>query len=115
VVSVTQSATSEPAPTGYVFGGVQVNIVAPSGSATNPLRIVFTLTPSAGQTLDSTEIYRTEGAGSPTLIPDCSGPSGQAVLDPCVSNRQFVTINGSTDIQATVLSSSASHWNSATP
>jgi mannan endo-1,4-beta-mannosidase len=115
VVSVTQSGTSEPAPSGYQFGGVQIDISAPSASAASPLTLVFSMTASAGQTPDSTQIYRAEGAGTPMLVPDCGGPSGQAVPDPCVSSRRSVTINGSTDIQLTVLSSSASHWNSATP
>jgi mannan endo-1,4-beta-mannosidase len=115
VVSVTQTRTSEPAPSGYQLGGLQVDITAPTASAGNPLRLVFTLTASAGQTPDTTEIYRAEGAATPTLVGDCSGASGQAVPDPCVADRRSVLIGGQTDIQVTVLASSASHWNSATP
>jgi plastocyanin/N-acetylneuraminic acid mutarotase len=115
VVSVTQSRTSEPTPTGYQLGGLQIDITAPTASATNPLTLVFTMTAGASQTPDTTEIYRAEGAGAPTLVPDCSGPSGQAVLDPCIADRRFVSIGGQTDIQVTVLASSASHWNTATP
>ena len=119
-ISITQSGTTEPAPSGYVFGGVQIDISAPAGTATNPLAVVFTVAPAQGQPLDqttlgSTEIYRAEGSGSPTLVPDCAGSVGQAQPDPCVSNRQYVVINGTTYVQLTVLTSSASHWNSATP
>jgi endoglucanase len=121
-VTVGQTGTNEPAPIGYLFGGVQVDIAAPAASAANPLTLVFTTTPPADQapppdpaTLASTEIYRAEGTGLPTLVPDCNGAPGQAQPDPCVASRQYVSINGQTDIRLTVLSSSASHWNSARP
>jgi mannan endo-1,4-beta-mannosidase len=119
-VSITQSRTSELAPTGYLLGGVQIDISAPAGTATNPLALVFTVAPAQGQPLDqttlgSTEIYRAEGSGSPTLVPDCAGSVGQAQPDPCISNRQYVVINGKTYVQLTALTSSASRWNSATP
>ncbi|MDT4938081.1 MAG: mannan endo,4-beta-mannosidase, partial [Pseudonocardiales bacterium] len=115
VVSIVQAAASEPTPSGYVLGAVQIDVTAPAASTTNPLTLVFTLTPAASQTAETTDLYRAEGSGSPTLVPDCNGPAGQAVPDPCVSNRQLVTINGTSYIQLTVLASTASHWNIATP
>jgi probable HAF family extracellular repeat protein len=119
-VSITQSGTTEPAPGGFLIGGVQVSITAPPGTATNPLTLAFTLTPAQGRPLDqttlaSTEIYRTEGSGSPTLVANCTGPPGQAQPDPCVSNRQYVTIGAATYVRLTVLTSNASVWNSAVP
>lgn len=120
-VTVTQTAPNQTAPSGYVFGGVQVDITAPSATATNPLTLVFTMTPPVGQPLDqttlgATNIYRAEGAGSPTLVPDCT-VAGQALPDgsACVSSRQYVTVNGATDIRLTVSTAAASHWNSARP
>jgi endoglucanase len=123
-VSVVQTGTTVPAPVGYQFGSVQVDVSAPAATATNPLTLVFTMAPPADQapppdpvTLSSAEIYRTEGTGTPTLVPDCTGPVGQAQPDgsPCLTSRQYVTINAHTYIQVTVLSASASHWNSARP
>jgi plastocyanin len=86
------------------------------------------MTPPAGQlldqfTLDSTQIYRTESGGTPTALPNCdpssTDPSSptyrQASPDPCVFSKQYVTINSITYIQATILTSSASHWNNAAP
>lgn len=119
-VTMTQTATSEPSPSGYLFGGVQVDVSAPAGTAANPLALVFATAPPIGAPLDattlgSTQIYRAEGGGAPTLVPGCAGPAGQAQPDPCVSGRQYVTIGGGTYVQLTVLSSTASHWNSARP
>lgn len=114
-VSVSQTGASEPTPSGYVLGGVQIDISAPAATATNPLALVFTFAPASGQTPDNAEIYRAEGVGPPTLVADCSGPAGQAVPDPCVSSRQSVSIGDISYIQLTVLSSTASHWNTARP
>jgi len=115
VVSLTQSGTSVAAPSGYQLGNVQIQISAPAATATNPLTLVFTITPTAGQTVDSTQVYRTD-AGTTTLVPSCDNPSThQAVPDPCVSNKGSVTINGASYIQVTVLTSTASIWNVATP
>jgi mannan endo-1,4-beta-mannosidase len=112
-VTVTQMTTSEPAASGYVFGGVQVDVTAPAGTVANPLKLVFTLAPPAGQTAESIEIYRAEGAGPPTLVPDCNDSSGQAAPDPCVASR--VPVRATPYVAVTVLTSSASHWNTATP
>ena len=119
-VLVTQTATNQTAPSGYVFGGVQVDITAPAATASNPLALLFTMTPPAGVPLDqttlgATNIYRAEGTNATTLIPDCTAPADLSRINPCVSNRQYVTINGATYIQVNVLTTAASHWNSARP
>lgn len=127
-VTVTQTATSESAPSGYMFGDVQVDITAPTATATNPLVLTFTTAPPSGQpldqlTLDATQIYRTEGTGTPTAIPLCvtsstdtSSPTyGDASPDPCVFSKSYVSINAVTYIEVVVLTSSASHWNRALP
>jgi plastocyanin len=122
-VSITQTATSEPAPSGFLLGNLQIAISAPTASAASPLTLVFTIAPSAGQTPETTQIYRTESGGTPTLVSDCdpatkdsSDPSyHHAIADPCVWDRRSVTIGGSSYIQVTVLTSSASVWNQARP
>jgi plastocyanin len=122
-VTLNQTATTEPAPTGFQLGSVQVVISAPTASATNPLTLVFTITPSPGQTPETTQIYRTESSGTPTLVSDCdpatqdpASPSyKQAIADPCVWDKRSVTIGGVSYIQATVLTSQASAWNVALP
>jgi plastocyanin len=78
------------------------------------------MTPPAGAPLDqttlgATNIYRTEGTSTPALVPDCSTPANLTQFNPCVSSRQYVTINGDTYIQVSVLTTAASHWNSARP
>jgi mannan endo-1,4-beta-mannosidase len=114
-VSVTQSATNLSAPTSYQLGDVQIQISAPAATAANPLTLVFTITPTGEQTLDSTQVYRTE-AGTTMLVAGCDSPSTtQALPDPCVSNKSAVTINGRSYIQLKVLTSRASIWNQATP
>ena len=119
-VLVTQTATNQTAPTGYVFGGVQIDITAPAATASNPLTLLFTMTPPAGAPLDqttlgATTIYRAEGTNTAALIPDCTTPVDLTQVNPCVSNRQYVAINGVTYIQVNVLTTGASRWNSARP
>jgi probable HAF family extracellular repeat protein len=119
-VSIVQRAPTDASPTGYVFGGVQVDITAPAGTATNPLVLRFTITPPSGAPLDqttlsATNIYRAEGSGTPVLIPDCTNPPDLTVYDPCVSDRRYVIVGGATDIQLTVLTSTASRWNTSRP
>jgi mannan endo-1,4-beta-mannosidase len=119
-VSIVQASATEPSPTGYLFGGVQVDITAPAGSVTNPLILNFTLTPPTGAPLDqttlgATNVYRAEGAGTPALIPDCTVPVDLTIVNPCVSSRQYTPINSPTYIQLTVRTTTASHWNSARP
>jgi plastocyanin len=122
-VSVVQAAASVSAASGYQFGRVQVDVSAPTATATNPLTLVFTIAPPLDEppppdpvTLASTQIFRTEGTGTPVLVADCS-TAGEALPDgsPCVSSRRYTTINGQAYIQLTVLSASASHWNTARP
>ncbi len=64
--------------------------------------------------LDAARIYRSEGGNPPAAVPDCTGGGG-ATPDPCVTGRSYVEIGGSTYIRLTVLSSTASRWNSASP
>jgi plastocyanin len=121
IITVTQGGTSEPAPAGYTFGGVQIDISAPAATQTNPLTLVFTTAMPTGYpappdptALTATDVYRAEGAGSPQPIPACNG----AIVDPepaCARSKQYVSQNGSTYIQVTVITETASHWNSALP
>ena len=119
-ISVTQTGTSATSPSGYQFGSVQIAVTSPAATPTNPLRLVFTQTPPSGAPLDATtlgaaEVYRTEAGSASALIPDCTGSTGQASPDPCVASKQYVMVGGSTFIQVTVLTSTASLWNTARP
>ena len=119
-VAITQGATTQAAPTGYVFGGIAIDITAPAATAASPLQLAFTQVPPSGSVLDATtlssaEVFRTEGTSGPIQIPDCSGAAGAADPDPCVAGRQYVTISGHTDIRVDVLTSSASRWNTGRP
>ncbi len=120
-ITVTQRGTTESSPTGYTFGGVQIDISAPPATQANPLTLVFTTALPSGypappdpSALNATDVYRAEGTGSPQAIPACNG----SVVDPepaCVAGKQYVTLNASTYVQVTVLAETASHWNSARP
>jgi hypothetical protein len=118
-VTVTQSSTTESAPSGYTFGGVQIDITAPTATPTNPLTLIFTMAPPAGaplndDTLLATGVYRAEGGGAPQPIPACTG-TGADPAPACFSNRRYVTIGGATYIEVAVLATSTSHWNTARP
>ena len=112
-VTIAETAITVPAPTGFQLLGQQVEITSDAATtAANPLVIVFTLDESivSGQTPASIQIFRTENGGPATLVPNCTGAPGTASPDPCVSSRAYVNV---TDIQITVLTSSASLWNMA--
>jgi plastocyanin len=111
---------------GYQVLGQQINITSTATtSATNPLSIVFTLDESAIRlqyglgpndplpSADSVSITRTEG-GVATLVAPCTNLGGGGVAiapDPCVASRQYISLNGNNDLQVTVLTGSASLWN----
>ena len=112
-VTIAETAMSVPAPAGFQFLGqqVEINSDAPT-TAANPLMIVFVLDESivSGLTPASIQIFRTEDGGPTLLVPNCTGAAGTASPDPCVSNRTYVNV---TDIEITVLTSTASLWNMA--
>lgn len=119
-VTVRQAAATEAAPSGFQFGGTQIDISAPTATADNPLTLVFTVTPPVGASLDDatlagTDIYRAEGTGTPQPIPPCNTAVPVDPQPACVSNRQYVTIGGTSYVQVTVSAVNASHWNSARP
>ena len=115
-VSIVQApATGNPPTGGYQFVGLQVDIVSTATtSSTNPLTIVFTVDGSAIAQADglpdpsTVDITRTEG-GTTTVLPTCTVTTPALALDPCVLSRVYV--NGNTDLQVTVLTSTASRWN----
>lgn len=126
-ITVTQGAINQTAPTGYSFGGTQVDITAPTASVSSPLSLVFTVALPPGYPVDpatggpdqatilATDIYRAEGSGTPQAIPSCVSTSPIDPLPACVSDRSAVQINGVWYVRVTVLATSASHWNSARP
>lgn len=116
-VSITETAVTETAPTGYQFLGQQVDITSSAATtANNPLTIVFTIdssvllaaTDMTAPPPDSVDVTRAE-AGSPVVIPACTSTSPPISPNPCVSDRRYV----GDDLQITILTGSASHWNFA--
>jgi streptogramin lyase/plastocyanin len=126
-VSIAETAVTEQSPSGYQFVGQQIDINSTAAtSATSPLTIVFTVDESAIRQAfklgaadplplaTSVDITRAEGSGTAVVTPACTsiGLGGTAISpDPCVAERTYV--NGGTDLRVTVLTSSASHWNTA--
>jgi uncharacterized delta-60 repeat protein len=105
-VSVAESAVLDPDSPGYSFLGQQANIEAPPSTADDPLRFVFRLDASlipAGDDKDTIEVFR-----NGVLVQDCDGSANVASPDPCVLQRNALE-NG--DVEFTVLTSHASHWN----
>jgi plastocyanin len=58
---------------------------------------------------DGVDITRAE-SGSPVVIPACTSDTPPIAPDLCVSNRQY---DAKGDLRITILTSSASHWNTA--
>jgi plastocyanin len=123
VAIVTTTPPVGPPPVaGYQVLSQQVDITSTAGTnSANPLTIAFTvdesalrlqlgLLPTDAVTTDMVVISRTESGVSAT-VPDCVTTTLPLQLDPCVATRQFVTINGVETIQVTVLTGSASLWN----
>src|SRR5207249_7975414 len=102
---------SDPAPTGYSFLGIQVTVTSTvTGTTTAPLVLTFTIegtTPGADPATLS--IVRTEG-GSITL-PLCTGASGTASPDPCMSAPARIGPDATDHITVTVYTTHASDWN----
>ena len=121
-VTITEAAVTGAAPTGYQVVGQQVDITSTAGtSGSNPLTIVFTIDASAIRQAFSlgpsdplpaaaqVEISRVEGTGPPAVVPACTVVTPTLGRDPCVSDRQY--INNGDDLRITILTGSASHWN----
>jgi titin len=110
-VTIAEGGVTGSPPSGFSFLGQQVAIQAPDATSAQPLLLVFTLDASivSGQTPSTIRLFRTEDGGAPVEVPLCTGTSGVASPDPCISNRRYV----GADIQITVLTSRASLWNTA--
>jgi probable HAF family extracellular repeat protein len=109
-VSITETSTTQQAPSGFTFFGEQVNIEAPEATVQNPLVLKFVLDASLlpeGQDPNTIELFR-----NGTLAGECADASGAASPDPCVSKREALA---SGDVAITVLTSHASAWNFAAP
>lgn len=113
-VSIDEKPMNQPDPPGYHFFGQQVNISAAGAqNASDPLVIAFTLDASiipSGENQNTLQIFRNGSA-----VPNCSGPSGVASPDPCVSKRNLLVGPAAGDILLTVLATDASTWNFADP
>ncbi len=111
-VSIVEKLVIQPEPTGFHLIGQQVNISAPGGTAQQPIVITFWLDSSllTGISPSSVQVFK---AGA--LVPNCTGPSGKALPDPCVVKRNVLTGAQAGDLQITVLTSDASPWNFGIP
>lgn len=106
------AAITQTPPAGYTLLGQQVDITAPSGTASNPLSLVFFLDASIIPTGEDETTIVVLRNGVP--VPNCDPfSSGVADPDPCVYFR-YKTFEG--DIVLAIYTSAASHWNfSAAP
>ncbi len=110
MVSIAETSTVDPAPSGYTFLSQQVGISftcdsPPCPSAAAPLALAFRIDQSripVGQDENTITVFRN---GIP--VGECPG-STVASPDPCASSRVFL---GDGDVEITVLTSEASEWN----
>jgi len=117
-LTIAETAVGETPPAGYAFLGQQIDITSSSTetSASNPLTIVFTIDASlllaatgmAAPPPDSVDVTRAE-SGTPVIVPACTTTGPPIAPNPCVSDRQYV----GDDLRITILTGSASHWNTA--
>ena len=108
-VTIAEKLIVQPDPPGFHLFGQQSNISAPAGAPGFPLIIQFLLDESIipdGVTAANLPLFK-----GGILVPNCTGPSGTASPDPCVSKRNTLTGSAEGDIQLTVHSSTASSWN----
>ena len=117
-VTIAETAVTTSPPSGYQFVGQQVDITSSAAtSAGNPLTIVFTIDSSAllaatglsNPPPESVDVTRAE-SGSPAVVLACITATPPIDPDPCISNRQY---DGNGDLRITILTGSASHWNTA--
>jgi plastocyanin len=121
-ISVVETAPSGSPPSGYQFMGQQIDIVSTAAtSPTNPLTITFAVDESVVRSAyalgpadplplaENVDITRAEGSGTPVVIAPCTAATPPIAPDPCVASRAYV----GGDLQAVVVTGSASHWASA--
>ena len=126
IVTIAETAVEEMPPAGgYQFVGQQVDITSDlTTSPTNPLTIEFTIDESVIRTAyslapgdplpgaASVAVTRAEGGGAAAIVQSCTSVGGGGTPiepDPCISGSIYV----GTDLQITILTSQASHWNTA--
>jgi len=101
VLLTTRTITTVDPPSGFTFVGHQVEIVARSGTAADPIRLTFEISTSLFEGGD-VDVFR-DGV----LVPPCTGATGVAAPDPC----RETAVSGTGSISVTVLTSQASTWN----
>ncbi|MBI4515963.1 MAG: DUF4215 domain-containing protein [Deltaproteobacteria bacterium] len=109
-VSIDEAPAAGGPPSGYELVGHQVTVTAPPATADTPLVLVFQIDASLlppGVDPSSIDVFK-DGV----LVATCTGSSGVASPDPCVSDRSLL---GDGDVEITVLTSAASVWLFALP
>ncbi len=108
-VSISKLPSQAPQQNGYATLGMVFHIEAPAAtSAADPLHIQFVLDASViplGLAAAEVAVFKDGG-----LVPDCTGPSGQASPDPCVALREVLATD---DVRVVVLTTTASTWAAA--
>ncbi|HEY2774229.1 MAG TPA: hypothetical protein VGK20_09280 [Candidatus Binatia bacterium] len=103
VVQLRVTDVTDAPPSGYAVLSHQVDVTAPDATTTAPLVLTFVVDSSVLPADPNTVTLTRNGVA----IPDCTGPAGQAVPDPCLQSR---TVLPSGDLQLVALSSHASTW-----
>jgi len=109
-VTIDESQAT-PLPTvGFSFFNILVHVTAPPATASNPLILSFRIDASVlppGFNVGTLEVFK-DGV----LLATCTGPSGTASPDPCISNRSLAADG---DAEVTVLTSTLSTFVFAMP
>jgi cysteine-rich repeat protein len=104
-VTITRSGGTAPLPGFSLLTGLVQISAPPAASPTTPLALTFLVDASLvppGENQNTIQVTK-DGVS----VPDCTGTTGEAVPDPCVSERLLLT---GSDVQITVLTTSASEW-----
>jgi endo-1,4-beta-mannosidase/plastocyanin len=116
-VTIGEGTVSQDPPVGLQFLSTQIHIDSTATTtASNPLRVTFSLDALAlqGESITTLKVYRTEGNGPPTLVPDCTAdPTALAAPDPCIPFSSRRPLSSGSGGRFTVVTSSASEWNFA--
>lgn len=108
LVTITEGAVTQTAPSGREFFGQEIDITAPVAlTILDPIKMVFRFDASvvpAGSTAGRIRMFR-----NGTELPACTGAAGTASPDPCTSNVSIHPTTG--DLEIVAFTSAASRWN----
>lgn len=116
-VSIREVTEGDAAPRvrGVKWAGQRVDLVAPSASSKNPLRLEIYVEKTGlkgrGRNGRNLNLYHSDTAeGAPVRLPRCDGPAGQAVPDRCLVSARTVPRDGVRYVRLIALATDNGSW-----